>query len=52
MFVGVAVIEKKEHSHTPDFLVKELELSEQIFFRTVFSKRKYRKIYRLYELEK
>lgn len=46
------IICKEEHSLTPDFLVKELKPSEQLFFKTVFSKRIYRKIYRLYELEK
>lgn len=43
---------KEELSLTPDYLIKELKLSEQLFFKTVFSKEIYRKIYRLYELEK
>lgn len=46
------IICKEEHPLTPDYLVKELKLSEQLFFKTVFSKGIYRKIYRLYELEK
>lgn len=52
VLAGTEIICKEEHSLTPDFLVKELKSSEQIFFRTVFSERIYRKIYRLYELEK
>lgn len=49
---GTEIICKAEHSLTPDFLVKELKPSEQLFFKTVFSDRIYRKIYRLYELKK
>lgn len=41
----------KEHSLTPDYLVQELTKLEQIFFKIIFSKKIYRKIYRLYELE-
>ena len=52
VFVGIEIVCKKEHSLTPDFLVKEVKPFEQIFFKTVFSERIYRKIYRLYELEK
>ena len=52
VLASTEIVCKKEHSLTPDSLVKELNSFEQIFFRTVFSKRIYRKIYRLYELEK
>ena len=43
---------REELSLTPDYLVRELKPSEQLFFKTVFSKGVYRKIYRLYELGK
>lgn len=42
VLAGTEIVCKKEHSLTQDFLVKELNSFEQIFFRTVFSKRKYR----------
>ncbi|MGN1317213.1 MAG: class I SAM-dependent methyltransferase [Acutalibacteraceae bacterium] len=46
------IVCKGEHSLTPDYLIEELKPFEQLFFKTVFSKGVYRKIYRLYELEK
>lgn len=49
---GTGIVCKEEHVLTPDSLIGELKKSEQRFFKTVFSKRLYRKIYRLYELEK
>lgn len=42
---------KAEHSFTPDHLVNELKPSERAFFKLMFSRKLYRKIYRLYELE-
>lgn len=52
VLAGTEIVFKEEHSLTPDYLVKKLKPFEQFFFRTVFSERIYRKIYRLYELEK
>ena len=52
VLAGTEIICKEEHSLTPDYLVKKLKPFEQFFFRIVFSERIYRKIYRLYELEK
>ena len=52
VLTGTEIICKEEHSLTPDYLVKELNSSEQLFFKTVFSERIYRRIYCLYELEK
>lgn len=43
---------KAEHSFTPDNLVNQLKPVEQTFFKIVFSKKLYRSLYRLYELEK
>ena len=42
---------KRERSFTPDNLVNELNPSERVFFRAVFTEKLYSKIYRLYELE-
>ena len=52
VLAGTEIVCKEEHSLTPDYLVKKLKPFEQFFFRIVFSERIYRKIYRLYELEK
>lgn len=43
---------KSEHSFTPDELVNELKPSERVMFKMLFAEKLYRKIYRLYELEK
>ncbi len=48
---GTNIRLKAEHSFTPDYLVKELKPSERAFFKVMFAKGLYRKIYRLYELE-
>ena len=45
---GISV--KAEHSITPGNLIDELEPSERRFFRTMFTGKSYRRIYRLYEL--
>lgn len=42
---------KAELSITPDHLINELKPFEQVFFKTIFKNKIYRKIYRLYELE-
>ena len=42
----------KEHSFTPAALVKELAPIERIFFKLLFTGKLYRRIYRMYELEK
>ena len=41
----------KEHSFTPKALVDELAPLERLFFKMLFTRKLYRKIYRLYELE-
>lgn len=46
------IICKKEHSLTPDYLVNELKSCERLFFKMIFNDSLYKKIYRLYELEK
>lgn len=46
------IICKKEHSLTPDYLVDELKSCERLFFKMIFNDFLYKKIYRLYELEK
>ncbi len=43
---------KKEHSMTPKHLVDELKGFEKNFFKFMFTGSLYKKIYRLYELEK
>lgn len=43
---------KSEHSFTPNYLVNELKPSERVMFKMLFAGKLYRKIYRLYELEK
>lgn len=40
----------KEHSFTPEKLVRELKASERWFFQMMFTGSMYRKIYRLYEI--
>lgn len=52
VLTGTEISFKEEHSLTPDYLIKELKPSEQLFFKTLFYPGVYRKIYRLYELEK
>ena len=48
--LGIRLV--REHTFTPAALVKELKPSERVIFRLLFTGRIYRKIYRLYELEK
>ena len=43
---------KAEYSFTPKGLVQELKKSERWFFKIMFNEGLYKKIYRLYELEK
>ncbi|MGN0777810.1 MAG: class I SAM-dependent methyltransferase [Aristaeellaceae bacterium] len=43
---------KAEHSFTPEHLIHELKPLEQAFFKTMFAGSLYRKLYRLYELER
>lgn len=52
VLVGTEMKLKGEHSFTPKGLVKELKKSERWFFKIMFSEGLYKKIYRLYELEK
>ena len=49
---GLPVRLKAEHSLTPPELVDELRTGEKTMFRLLFTGPVYRKIYRLYELEK
>ena len=48
---GLPIRVKAEHSFTPEHLVKELNPTEQAFFRMLFNRKIYQKVYRLYELE-
>ena len=48
---GLRIRFVKEHSFTPDALVKELAPVDRLFFKMLFTGKLYRKIYRLYELE-
>lgn len=52
VLMGTNIVCKKELSLTPDYLIKELKTTEQMFFKMMFNNSLYRKIYRLYELEK
>ena len=43
---------KAEHTMTPAYLVEELNPADKAFFKLLFTGRIYRKIYRLFELER
>ena len=43
---------KAEHTMTPAYLVEELKPADKTFFKLLFTGRIYRKIYRLFELER
>ena len=43
---------KAEHTMTPAYLVEELKPADKAFFKLMFTGRIYRKIYRLFELER
>ena len=48
---GLKIHLESEHSLTPDNLINELKPLDRLVFKTLFSEKIYRKIYRLYELE-
>ena len=48
---NTGVMKVAEHSFTPKHLIDELKPSERAFFKTLFTGKTYRKIYRLYELK-
>ena len=47
---GTSIQVKAEKTFTPDYLIDELEGFDRAFFKIMFAKKLYRKIYRLYEL--
>ena len=49
---GTGIHLKAEHSFTPERLVGELRPAERALFQVLFAEGLYRKIYRLYELER
>ena len=49
---GTGIHLKAEHSFTPERLVRELKPVERLLFKAMFAEGLYRKIYRLYELER
>lgn len=49
---GTSIRLRTEHSFTPERLISELRPRERAFFRMMFAEKLYRRIYRLYELER
>ena len=52
VLTGTSIRLKEEHTFTPKRLVDELAPADRFFFKMLFTGRIYRKIYRLFELEK
>ena len=52
VLTGTGIQLKEEHTFTPQRLVNELPTADRLFFKMLFTGRMYRKIYRLFELEK